>query len=794
MKTVATLLLTVFAFALISLTSAAQCPPGQIEFELVLVPDNYPNEISWELKNSQGIIILNGTSNGATVCINDNECHTFTIYDSYGDGICCGYGNGSYEIIVDGTSIATGGQYTNQESVSFNCPPGSNCENPILIGEGTFTAPNADTWYEFSPDSVGMYNITTCGMNNCDTKIWVYDYCQGLVFDNTNIATIYYDDNQGGCGMLAQVNALLDTAETYWIRIGTANGDCSGTIDWSISWNGPAMGCMDPTACNFNPLAQVPDTCYYLGSPDCPSGPDLLLREDVLESSLYLDILNNADNCAINEGCLQGYGNRDILRFTTHIQNIGDMDYYIGDPNNNPDQFTYDNCHNHNHYDGYAEYILFDSNSQPLPIGFKNGFCVMDLECSGGGTAQYGCSTMGISHGCGDIYDASLTCQWIDITDVDTGQYTLVVRTNWDHAPDALGHYETDSLNNWAQVCIQLDRDQFGTPSFTVLPNCPPLIDCMGVPYGNAVEDCQGTCGGTALMGDIDSDLAQSMIDAHQYVTDILGDDISPTTCNDLNADGYITVYDAALMAGCINYGSSHSHQGQGSHNHCNFPDGLRNINDTVTLSITNVDLVNQYIDISILNPTTRVVAYQFEMSGIEISTVQNLSPPQEYPITPEYAFGMGEVIGLSYEDSTIDKNFVYEPLCRIYYSNITANEICLDTIIDIVNKDYEQTVTMIEGGCIQITGIEDENSFTIFNVAPNPSKNIFNVDYRFPRVQDVQIEVTNYIGQRVIFEELNNTEVGKYIIDLTTQSNGIYMLNLYSEEGVITRKLVLNR
>jgi hypothetical protein len=35
-----------------------------------------------------------------TVCIDDGE-YTFTIYDPYGDGICCGYGDGLYSLKVD---------------------------------------------------------------------------------------------------------------------------------------------------------------------------------------------------------------------------------------------------------------------------------------------------------------------------------------------------------------------------------------------------------------------------------------------------------------------------------------------------------------------------------------------------------------------------------------------------------------------------------------------------------------------------------------------------------------------
>jgi hypothetical protein len=38
----------------------------------------------------------------------------------------------------------------------------------------------------------------------------------------------------------------------------------------------------------------------------------------------------NETDCYIEEGCLNGYGARELVRFTTHIKNIGDLDYYIG--------------------------------------------------------------------------------------------------------------------------------------------------------------------------------------------------------------------------------------------------------------------------------------------------------------------------------------------------------------------------------------------------------------------------------------------------------------------------------
>lgn len=97
---------------------------------LALTFDSYPNESSWKLKNSAGQIIYSGSSYSNTGYANTtlnlnfclpNGCYTFTISDSYGDGICCGfYGNGSYTLTDDnGGTLATGGNFTYSESTTF---------------------------------------------------------------------------------------------------------------------------------------------------------------------------------------------------------------------------------------------------------------------------------------------------------------------------------------------------------------------------------------------------------------------------------------------------------------------------------------------------------------------------------------------------------------------------------------------------------------------------------------------------------------------------------------------------
>lgn len=53
------------------------------------------------------------------LCLASNECYTFTISDTYGDGICCAYGSGYYTVTYDGVEVGSGGNFNYNESVDF---------------------------------------------------------------------------------------------------------------------------------------------------------------------------------------------------------------------------------------------------------------------------------------------------------------------------------------------------------------------------------------------------------------------------------------------------------------------------------------------------------------------------------------------------------------------------------------------------------------------------------------------------------------------------------------------------
>ena len=689
-------------------TCTIACPANEVAVEIQIVPDNYPTEISWDLVNgSTTAVLASGGSSGTTVCVPENACLVFTINDSYGDGICCGYGNGSYSVFRNGVLVATGGNYGSSEQTVFNCPPGFSCSEALVADTGqVYTAPTLEFWYDFTPPETGAYTITTCGLNTCDTKVWVYDAdCSQITLSDGVEGATFADDDEGGCGLQAVVSANMPGGVLHHIRIGTNNGDCS-QVQFEIIFNGPVVGCMDPGSCNYDPLATVDcgGCCMAPGDPNCPDGPDLTLNQADLENSIFLTTVNITDACAPVEGCTRGMGQRYVLRFSTRIDNIGTTDYYIGSPNSQPQMFDFNNCHGHAHYAGYADYLLFDQNDNAIPVGFKNGFCVIDVGCFGG-TGQYGCSNMGISAGCYDRYGSGTTCNWIDITDVPAGEYTLVLRTNWQQAPDALGRHEQDYTNNYAQLCIEITRDQNDVPSFSVLQNCPTWTDCAGIPYGDSRYDCTGTCGGITQTGDLNSDAQRDAADAIEYVTGILGNDVSASACTDLNGDGLITVTDGALLANCYNTQDAHDQSPHVLHYHpwCDYPRGWLSTLDTAWLSLGNFDPVGKTVDIFLKNPNSRVLGYEFDLSGLTIQSVENLSPNVMNEMAVSSSLGGTKVIGLSYIDSSIVKSSAPMPLCRVHYLTLTDAQICIADIADIVNEDANNIIHHGTGDCLTV-------------------------------------------------------------------------------------------
>ncbi|MBK6265162.1 endonuclease [Marivirga sp. S37H4] len=97
---------------------------GCTDVALTLTADNYASETSWVIKDANGTTLHSGSnySNNTTYneifCLDDGN-YSFVINDSYGDGICCSYGNGSYSLTSEGNTLGSGGAFSSSETVNF---------------------------------------------------------------------------------------------------------------------------------------------------------------------------------------------------------------------------------------------------------------------------------------------------------------------------------------------------------------------------------------------------------------------------------------------------------------------------------------------------------------------------------------------------------------------------------------------------------------------------------------------------------------------------------------------------
>lgn len=102
------------------LTGPAPPPPPCTARNLTIIinTDNYGSETSWELIGGSAPVTGSGYgSNSAyteVACLGEGS-YTFTISDSYGDGICCSEGDGSYMLVLDGATIREGGDFGDSE-------------------------------------------------------------------------------------------------------------------------------------------------------------------------------------------------------------------------------------------------------------------------------------------------------------------------------------------------------------------------------------------------------------------------------------------------------------------------------------------------------------------------------------------------------------------------------------------------------------------------------------------------------------------------------------------------------
>jgi hypothetical protein len=244
--------------------------------------------------------------------------------------------------------------------------------------------------------------------------------------------------------------------------------------------------------------------------------PDLIVDSKATQNNWLVRVEDfPADFCSVQEGGVTP-GTHTVVRFTVTTPNIGDADVFVGsplahmDPNGDGDfadqdgLFEFATCHQHFHFQHYAEYRLIDSKGTTWKAA-KRGFCMLDTDPynvnTGDGTWSYrNCGTderdgfQGISAGWADTYVWKLGGQYFVLDGGDgqppvpPGVYTIQVEVNPDYAPTKGGcprvtdpatgrchqFAESDYTNNTGEATVIIS-DKPGRTGYGTIKNAPTL-------------------------------------------------------------------------------------------------------------------------------------------------------------------------------------------------------------------------------------------------------------------------------------------------------------------------------
>jgi hypothetical protein len=211
------------------------CDDTEVSFTLVY--DQYPSETSWTLKKGS-TTVASGNGSGAsanstatqTLCLVDGD-YTFTINDSYGDGICCTYGNGSYSFTNGSTDLASGGQFTSTDTKTFTIGGstggggGGTGGGSAVLGTYDFESGGFQGWADGGSDCARYTNGTYSYGGNASIRI--RDNTSSSVMSSPTFSAASYDAVEVEFFFYAN---SMENNEDFWVQASTNGGSSYSTI------------------------------------------------------------------------------------------------------------------------------------------------------------------------------------------------------------------------------------------------------------------------------------------------------------------------------------------------------------------------------------------------------------------------------------------------------------------------------------------------------------------------------------------------------------------------------------
>jgi PKD domain/Secretion system C-terminal sorting domain len=100
----------------------------------------------------------------------------------------------------------------------------------------------------------------------------------------------------------------------------------------------------------------------------------------------------------------------------------------------------------------------------------------------------------------------------------------------------------------------------------------------------------------------------------------------------------------------------------------------------------------------------------------------------------------------------------------------------------------YTQVITISQ------VGLQDNDLASTLNLFPNPNDGRFTIAFEFSKAKDVTIEIMDVAGRIIYSEQSSDVTSYRKEIGLASIESGVYQVRIITNEGVVTKKIVVQQ
>jgi subtilisin-like proprotein convertase family protein len=365
-----------------------------------------------------------------------------------------------------------------------------------------------------------------------------------------------------------------------------------------------------------------------------------------------------------------------------------------------------------------------------LSYSWSNGETTQDLSNLSAGT--YTCSITDGSNGCNDIISATIT----NLSDITSTSVTID-----ENCGDGMGAIDLTVIGS-ATVTYNWDN-------------------------GSTTEDLTGLSAGTYICTITNTTSNCVMKDTSVINNITTGIAITTLTITDELCGNGQDVIETIASGGTGPYSYSWLNGGTTENNY-NLSAGTYTLiatDDNDGCSVSETYIINDNIIFTASGLVSNETCPNCNNGSINVTIIEN---------TPDAPYTFNWDNGATTEDLT-------NVGAGTYTVTITSNSGCITTL----------TFTVINDN--STVGISENTNNDILKLYPNPTTNLVNVVYNVNTTDSFIIEVADLQGKIILSKNMANNN-GQLQVDVSTLSDGIYFVNLKTNNNIKTVKLIVSK